>query len=291
MRSTEVLGPVCETGGRVRGALPRRRRYERRDAGRPDRRPATAGPRRCARPPGWCRGVSARRWTCGGSGCRATTATRAGLNGSVRRPDTACAIIDRGDYYQIAYLIRKGTDCADARRGHRVDCDVGPSPPWCRGWRTGRRADIASTTSNCSTCSSIGCAAGTPTGCCSSATRRTRCRRSAASASTWPSPTRWRPPASWPPRCADGAVTTSDLARVQARRWLPAALIQRVQRIVHDRCHGAVGDRPRPAARGPRRPRCAVVRIARASPALRAVARVRHRHRPAARARPDYARR
>ena len=29
--------------------------------------------------------------------------------------------------------------------------------------------------------------------------------------------------------------TTRDLARVQARRWLPAAIIQRVQRLVQDR--------------------------------------------------------
>ena len=31
------------------------------------------------------------------------------------------------------------------------------------------------------------------------------------------------------------SVTTKDLARVQVRRWLPAAIIQRVQRTVQDR--------------------------------------------------------
>ena len=33
----------------------------------------------------------------------------------------------------------------------------------------------------------------------------------------------------------EGNVSTRDLARVQARRWLPAALIQAVQRVVHNR--------------------------------------------------------
>ena len=46
------------------------------------------------------------------------------------------ALIDRGDYFQIAYLIRKGTDAQmraegieSLRRQHRRR--------WCRGWRTG----------------------------------------------------------------------------------------------------------------------------------------------------------
>ena len=33
----------------------------------------------------------------------------------------------------------------------------------------------------------------------------------------------------------DGTISTKHLARVQARRWLPAALIQAVQRVVHNR--------------------------------------------------------
>ena len=36
-------------------------------------------------------------------------------------------------------------------------------------------------------------------------------------------------------RCAGAGAHQRDLARIQARRWLPAALIQRVQRLVQDR--------------------------------------------------------
>ena len=35
-----------------------------------------------------------------------------------------------------------------------------------------------------------------------------------------------------------GTVSTRQLARVQARRWLPAALIQSVQRVIHTRHRG-----------------------------------------------------
>lgn len=63
-----------------------------------------------------------------------------------------------------------------------------------------------------------------------------------------------------------GAVSTRQLARVQARRWLPAALIQSVQRLVH-RYVIAVAVTSTGPAEAPR-----VVRIAARAPLLRTVA-------------------
>ncbi|MGE2723917.1 FAD-dependent oxidoreductase [Mycolicibacterium pulveris] len=63
-----------------------------------------------------------------------------------------------------------------------------------------------------------------------------------------------------------GTVTTRQLARVQARRWLPAALVQAVQRLIHARVIAvAVG------ATGPARPPL-LVRIAARTPMLRRIA-------------------
>ncbi len=47
----------------------------------------------------------------------------AGLAGTFQAGHAAI-MIDRGDYYQIAYIIPKGTDAADAVAGHR-----GVAPP------------------------------------------------------------------------------------------------------------------------------------------------------------------
>ena len=75
------------------------------------------------------------------------------------------------------------------------------------------------------------------------------------------------------------SVTTRDLARVQARRWLPAAIIQRVQRLVQDRAIAVALDAGQRRTRSPRGadrqpdPRAARHR------------RLRRRDRPAARAR------
>lgn len=63
-----------------------------------------------------------------------------------------------------------------------------------------------------------------------------------------------------------GRVTAGQLARVQARRWLPAALVQAVQRLIHARVIAvAVG------STGPVRPPF-LVRIAARTPLLRRVA-------------------
>jgi len=63
-----------------------------------------------------------------------------------------------------------------------------------------------------------------------------------------------------------GGVSTRQLARVQARRWIPAALIQAAQRAIHARVIAVAV-----SANGPARPP-SLVRIAAKVPALRAVA-------------------
>jgi 2-polyprenyl-6-methoxyphenol hydroxylase-like FAD-dependent oxidoreductase len=66
----------------------------------------------------------------------------------------------------------------------------------------------------------------------------------------------------------DGHVSRSQLARVQARRWLPTALIQSVQRLIHSRLiASAISDNPD----GPLNPPLPV-RMINKFPALRAVA-------------------
>ena len=44
-----------------------------------------------------------------------------------------CIVIDRGDYYQCAYVIPKGRDAAAARAGHR-GTSTAEWCRWCRGW-------------------------------------------------------------------------------------------------------------------------------------------------------------
>ena len=48
----------------------------------------------------------------------------------------ACALIDRGDYFQCAYIIPKGGDAATARPRASRRCTAGWRR-WCRGWPTG----------------------------------------------------------------------------------------------------------------------------------------------------------
>ena len=101
-------------GGRPdRGGRPRRRRA-RRDAGRGAREcaptspsDATAATRPCARAPGSRPRISARRWTCCGSGCRNKPSDHGETMG---RFDAGriVVLIDRGDYWQCAFLISKG---------------------------------------------------------------------------------------------------------------------------------------------------------------------------------------
>ena len=176
---TEVAGLVREGGratgvrlaGRLRtGGRPRRRLRRTRLAGarglrpapealrRADRRrvvPAPAPRRRPRRRPGDVSGAAA-SWCCS----------------------------SRGDYYQCALIIGKGTD-ARLRSGpvQGLRDLLADMNPWMAG--PARLPGEPGTTSSSSRSPSTGCGAGRPPGSCrASATRPTRCRRSAASGST-----------------------------------------------------------------------------------------------------------
>ena len=103
------------------------------------------------------------------------------------------ALIDRGAYWQCAYVIPKGTLAELQARGlEEFRREVGAIVPFLARPRRGDRelgrrqaADRARQPL---------AASGTGPGCSASAMRRTRCRRSAASASTWRFKTRSRPP-------------------------------------------------------------------------------------------------
>ena len=137
----------------------------------------------------------------------------------LRAGSTAASIlvmIYRGDYWQCAFVIAKGGVRRDPAAGPASLSrgDRGDSPRSCatglhelRDWDDIKLLTVAS----------IACARGTGRACSASAMRRTRCRRSAASASTWPSRTPWPRPTSWrrvPPE--------RDPARRSARGPAPA---------------------------------------------------------------------
>jgi 2-polyprenyl-6-methoxyphenol hydroxylase-like FAD-dependent oxidoreductase len=63
-----------------------------------------------------------------------------------------------------------------------------------------------------------------------------------------------------------GSVSTRQLARVQARRWLPTSLIQSVQRVIHSRVIAVAVSAGQPATPP------LLVRIANKVPALRSAA-------------------
>jgi 2-polyprenyl-6-methoxyphenol hydroxylase-like FAD-dependent oxidoreductase len=86
-----------------------------------------------------------------------------------------------------------------------------------------------------------------------------------------------------------GAVPTRHLAAVQARRWLPAALIQRVQRFVHDNVIARAFTGPVTRAPGSEAPRA--LRLASRFPVLTRVAAYGVAIGPLPEHAPDFARR
>ncbi len=157
---------------------------------------------------------------------------RPGLNG-VFRSGHGCIVIDRGDYYQIAYVIPKGTDTQ--LRAEGIDSlrrRVATLSPWLadrvgelqsfddvklldvqlnrlRRWYTDGLLLIGDAAHAMSPVGGVGINLAVADG--------------VAAASILARPLR------------SGRVRTGDLARVQARRWAPAALIQLAQRIIHTR--------------------------------------------------------
>jgi 2-polyprenyl-6-methoxyphenol hydroxylase-like FAD-dependent oxidoreductase len=93
------------------------------------------------------------------------------------------ATINRGSYWQCAYVIPKGGMAALRSRGLAAfKADLARVAPMLAD-----RLDALASWDDGRACSA-------------SATPRTRCRRSAASASTWRCRTRWPPPTCWPRR-------------------------------------------------------------------------------------------
>src|ERR1700730_18532448 len=155
-----------------------------------------------------------------------------GLNG-VFESGHGCAVIDRGDYYQIAYIIPKGTD--DAMRAEGVDAlrrRMAQLVPWLSDrvgeiaslddvklldvqlnrlhrWYTDGLLLIGDAAHAMSPVGGVGI--------------NLAVADAVAAATALAGPLR------------AGELRNSQLARVQARRWIPTALIQAVQRVIHAR--------------------------------------------------------
>jgi 2-polyprenyl-6-methoxyphenol hydroxylase-like FAD-dependent oxidoreductase len=159
LRNAEATDLV-EEAGRVRRPVPRRRR----GAGNPRpphhrrRRPYVA-PARGGGTAG--RTTSARRWTSSGSGCRKERAADNQTTG-VFASGRIMALIDRGDYWQCAYVFPKGmAEEVKARGIEAFREEVAGIAPMLRE-RIG--AVATGTTSNCSPSRSTGSSNGTGPG-------------------------------------------------------------------------------------------------------------------------------
>jgi 2-polyprenyl-6-methoxyphenol hydroxylase-like FAD-dependent oxidoreductase len=206
-----------------------------------------------------------------------------GLNG-VFQFGHGCALIDRGDYFQIAYLIRKGADAAMREEGiESLRREITELVPWLadrvdqlasfddvklldvqlnrlRRWYADGLLLIGDAAHAMSPIGGVGI--------------NLAVADAVAAARILAGPLRTR------------SVTKRRLAAVQARRWLPAAIIQRVQRTVQDRAIAVAIGNPEGLRAAPR----AVV-LANRFPALRAIAAYGVAIGPLPEHAPDYARR
>jgi 2-polyprenyl-6-methoxyphenol hydroxylase-like FAD-dependent oxidoreductase len=186
-----------------------------------------------------------------------------GLNG-IFQSGHGCALIDRGDYFQIAYLIRKGADATMRAEGvESLRRQITELAPWLGDrvqtltsfddvklldvqlnrlprWYTDGLLFIGDAAHAMSPIGGVGI--------------NLAVADAVAAGRILAEPLR------------RGSVTTRDLARLQARRWLPAVIIQRVQRLVQDRAIAVALDAEDGVGTAPR-----AVRIATRVPALLAI--------------------
>ena len=148
--------------------------------------------------------------------------------------------IDRGDYFQCASIIRKGTfeeiqaaGSGGVPRRHRERRALpGGHRRRARQLGQGQAADRAGEPPP---------PTGTARACSASATPRTPCPPPAGSASTSRSRTPWPRPTSSPPSSGRGTSPRTTSARVQQRREMPVRRIQAGQVFVHRRMFGPHG--------------------------------------------------
>jgi 2-polyprenyl-6-methoxyphenol hydroxylase-like FAD-dependent oxidoreductase len=176
----------------------------------------------------------------------------------------ACVAIDRGDYFQIAYIIPKGRDAELRAQGiETLHRGVVTLVPWLAGrvealtsfddvklldvqlnrlrrWYTDGLLLIGDAAHAMSPVGGVGI--------------NLAVADAVAAARALAGPLR------------RGTVSTRQLARVQARRWLPAVLIQSVQRVIHSRVIAVAVSAGQPA-----KPPL-LVRISNKVPALRTAA-------------------
>jgi len=200
-----------------------------------------------------------------------------------RRADVghAMIVIDRGDYYQCAYIIPKGSDSRVRAEGieslQRTIASLVPQLADRVGHLTSfddvKLLDVELNRLH----------RWYTDGLLLIETRRTRCHRLAgrinlavadavATARALAAPLR------------AGRVTTRDLARIQARRWVPTALIQGAQRAIHAKVIAAAVERTvrgPTVGRAPGRPPAVPAQCGRICGGHRAPARTRSRLRAA----------
>ena len=206
-----------------------------------------------------------------------------GLNGYLG-PGHACALIDRGDYFQCAFIIPKGSDAQLRAEGiEALHRRVASLVPWLgdrvpevtsfddvklldvqlnrlRRWYTDGLLFIGDAAHAMSPVGGVGINLAVADAVAASRILAVPLQR--------------------------GRVPTAQLARVQARRWMPAALIQSVQRTIHNRVIAVAV-----AADGADRTPPRAVRIASKVRALRTLAGYGVAIGPLPEHAPDYARR